>query len=122
MLIDLDSAARVCLTCRGRFGSVDEAREAYRALGALPTDEADSMAKRLQVASLTFRGVIVVSRHASIALDWLEYHQRPLTKFELRKLRAEFEGAHPVREVLAWELQNGAREVLRSVDWQPVAC
>jgi hypothetical protein len=56
-----------------------------------------------------------------MALDWLEYHHQPLTQRHLRQLEAEFENADPKRDVLKWELLNGAWELLRVVDWHSVA-
>jgi hypothetical protein len=90
-------------------------------LGALTVDQSDAIARKRQLNPTTMRGLVIVSRHACMALDWLEYHRQPLTQWHLRQLELEFKDADPKRDVLKWELWNGAWEVLRKVDWQPVA-
>jgi hypothetical protein len=70
---------------------------------------------------MTVRGLRIVSQYACMALEWLEYHHQPLTQWHLQQLEAEFSGADPKREVLKWRLHQGAWEILRKVDWQPVA-
>src|SRR5687768_162133 len=121
MEFDLDKAISTCLACRQRFGSIDEARRAFRVLGGLTLEEGELIAHRLGLKPMVVRGLTVVSRHACMALDWLEYHRQPLTQWHLQQLQREFEHSDPKRDVLGWELQNGAWEVLRKVDWQPVA-
>jgi hypothetical protein len=121
MAFDLDKAISTCLTCRGRFASIGEAREAFREIGGLTFEEGEAFAERLGLKPTVVRGLSIVSRHACMALDWLEYHGQPLTQWHLRQLHREFEQSDPKRDVLGWELQIGAWEVLRKVDWEPTA-
>ena len=119
MANELDKTITTCLACRTRFGSVDEARDAFREVGGLTVEEGEAVAHRLRLSPMVVRGLTIMCRHACMALEWLEYHRQPLTKRQLQRLQREFAGADAKRDVLGWELQNGAWEVLRKVDWQP---
>ena len=121
MAIDLDNSIDVCLACRRRFGSIGEARAVFRELGFLTVDQSNAVARKRRMNPLTIRGLVMVARYASMALDWLEYHDQPLTQWHLQQLEAEFKSADPKHDVLKWELHTGALEILRKVDWQPVA-
>ena len=121
MALDLEKSIDVCLTCRQRFGSIGEARQVFRELGALTVEQGDAVARKRRMNPMTIRGLAMVARYACMALDWLEYHDQPLTQWHLQQLEAEFRGADPKRDVLKWELHTGAWEILRKVDWQPVA-
>src|SRR5688572_6349224 len=103
MALDLDKAISTSATCRQRYASIDEARETYRELGGLTFEEAEAIAHRLRLNPSVVRGLTIVSRHACMALEWLEYHERPLTKRELQELHREFEHSDPKRNVLGWE-------------------
>ena len=116
MAVDPDNAIDVCLTCCRRFATIGEARAAFQALGALTVDQSDAIARRRELDPSMLRGLVVVSRHACMALDWLEYHHRPLTRLHLKQLVDEFDGADPNRNVLRWELHTGAWEILRKID------
>ena len=121
MAHDLEKSIDICLTCQRRFSSIAEAREAFRELGSLTVEHSDAIARKRRLNPMTIRGLVMISRYACMALDWLDYHHQPLTQWHLRQLEAEFKGADCKRDVLKWELHTGASEVLRKVDWQPVA-
>src|SRR5689334_18167832 len=121
MAHDVDKAIDVCLTCRQKFATIGEAREAFQKLGGLTFEQCDAIAQQRRLDPMTIRGVAIVCRYACAALDWLEYHHQPLTQWHLQQLEAEFRSADPKRDVLKWELHTGAREMLRAVDWHPVA-
>ena len=69
MALDLDKSIDVCLTCRQRFGSIGEAREVFRQLGALAVDESDAIARKRRLDPMTIRGLVIVSQCACMALD-----------------------------------------------------
>ncbi len=121
MALDLDRTITTSLSNRPCLESIEEARRVYRALGALSFEDAEAAARRLQLDASVVRGLATVSRHACMALEWLEYHGKPLTKRHLQQLQQEFERSDPKQSVLGWELQVGAWEVLRKVDWQRAA-
>jgi hypothetical protein len=121
MGLNLDNAIDVCLTCRRRFASIGEARAVFQELGGLTVDQSNAVARRRLLDPTMMRGLTMIARYACMALEWLEYHDQPLTQWHLQQLEAEFKGADPKCGVLKWELHQGAWEILRKVDWQPVA-
>ena len=117
-MLEHEEIVRRCLHCGKHFASVAEAREAYRAIHGLNVDQLDEIARRIDANPQTVQGLRIMFGYACVALDWLEYHGRPLTKRELKLLHDEFDGRDSLRNVLAWELKMGAWQVVREVDWK----
>ena len=104
-----------------RFANVAAARDAYVKLASMDSVVSTRLAEILNKDVGIVRGLRIHCGFALKAMNWLELHDREVTKASLEQLINDCSvglDRFPIENLLAWELYHGAKEVHSWPAWE----
>jgi hypothetical protein len=87
--MDIESAIRVCMTCSGKLGRLEDSLAVFHEIVFLNTEQQVTIASRMAIDPVTLRGLVMACGFACKAADWLVYHDQPTTRQGFAALDSE---------------------------------